>query len=200
MDCENVVTGYGLPLTTYYLPLFTECGSRFTICEPMEPVPPERMPGERKLEGVLAYEEALDELIANTSRTLRIFDRRIGRAYNAPQRYDLLRKMLLSSRTNRILIVLHETSNIVRDCPRLMLLLRQFSHNVFIHRTQSAARGVYDPFAIGDDTRFIHRFHYDDVRGAATIGDVANTSLLLRRFEEIWEASAPAVSATTIGL
>jgi hypothetical protein len=166
----------------------------------MEPVPPERMPGERKLEGLVAYDAALDELIANTDQTLRIFDRKIGRAFNTVQRYDLLRRMLLPGRTRRVLIVLHETSNIVRDCPRLMLLLRQFSHNVFIHQTQSAAHSVYDPFAIGDDTRFVRRFHYDDVRGAATIGDVAYTSLLLRRFEEIWGVSTPAISATTIGL
>jgi len=34
----------------------------------MEPVPPERRPGERRLEGRLAYEQALDELIANPER------------------------------------------------------------------------------------------------------------------------------------
>jgi len=166
----------------------------------MEPVPPERMPGERKLDGLAAYETALDELIANTTQTLRIFDKNIGRAFNTPQRADSLRRLLLASRTHRVCIVLHETSNIVRDCPRLMLLLKQFSYAVFIHQTLPAARRVYDPFAIGDDTRFVHRFHYNDVRGVATIGDVAYTSLLLKRFEEIWAASAQAVAATTIGL
>lgn len=166
----------------------------------MEPVAPERMPGEHKLEGLAAYEAALDELIANATQTVRIFDKNIGRGFNTPQRYDLLRKLLLARRTNRVYIVLHETSNVVRDCPRLIMLLKQFSHGMFIHQTLSAARLVYDPFAIGDETRFVHRFHYDDVRGAATIGDVAGTSLLLKRFEEIWAASAPAASGTTIGL
>jgi len=166
----------------------------------MEPVPLERMPGERKLEGLSAYEAALDELFANSTHTVRIFDNKLGRGFNTPQRYDLLRSMLLARRTNRVYIVLHETSNIVRDCPRLMMLLKQFSHGMFIRQTQSAARRVYDPFAIGDDTRFVRRFHYDDVRGAATIGDVAYTSLLLKRFDEIWEASAASISATTIGL
>jgi hypothetical protein len=59
---------------------------------------------------------------------------------------------------------------------------------------------VYDPFAIADDARFVHRFHYNDLRGVATVGDVAATNLLLKRFDEIWQASAPGVSATTIGL
>ena len=166
----------------------------------MEPVPPERMPGERKLEGLVAYEAALDELLANTTQTVRIFDKNIGRGFNTPQRYDLLRQLLLASRTNRLYLVLHETANVTRDCPRLIMLLRQFSNSISIHQTLPAARRVYDPFAVGDDTRFVRRFHYDDVRGAAAIGDIASTRVLLKRFEEIWAASAPAVAATTIGL
>jgi len=166
----------------------------------MKVVPPERMPGERKLEGNAAYEEALDELIANTTHTLRIFDRRLTTAYNSPRRHDLLRRLLLARRTNRIHIVLHDAGNVVRDCPRLILLLRQFSHGIAIHETMPAARRVYDPFAIGDEARFVHRFHYNDVRGAATIGDVAATHALLKRFDEIWQASAPAVAANRTGL
>ena len=166
----------------------------------MQPVPPERMPGERTLEGLAAYEAALDELIANAAHTVRIFDRSIGRGFNSPQRYELLRQLLLANRTNRVYIALHETANIIRDCPRLMLLLKQFSHGVSIYQTLPAARRVYDPFAVADDTRFVHRFHYADIRGVATVGDVAAAQLLLKRFEEIWEASVPSVSATTVGL
>jgi hypothetical protein len=166
----------------------------------MQPVPPERMPGERTLEGLAAYEAALDELIANAAHTVRIFDRSIGRGFNSPQRYELLRQLLLANRTNRVYIALHETANIIRDCPRLMLLLKRFSHRVSIYQTLPAARRVYDPFAVADDTRFVHRFHYADIRGVATVGDVAATQLLLKRFEEIWQASAPSVAATTVGL
>jgi hypothetical protein len=166
----------------------------------MQPVPPERMPGERMLEGAIACEQALDELIANAAYTVRIFDKNIGRGFNSPQRYELLRQLLLARRTNRVYIVLHETANIARDCPRLIMLLRQFSHAVSIHQTLPDARRVYDPFAVADDARFVHRFHYDDVRGVATVGDIAATGLLLKRYEEIWQASAPAVAATTIGL
>ena len=166
----------------------------------MEPVPPERMPGERLLEGRFAYEQALDELIANAAHTVRIFDRNIGHDFNSPQRYELLRQLLLAGRTNRVYLVLHDTANIVRDCPRLIMLLRQFSQSVSIRQTLPEARRVYDPFTVADDTRFVHRFHYDGRRGIATVGDVAATRLLLKRYEEIWQASAPALAATTIGL
>jgi hypothetical protein len=166
----------------------------------MEPVPPDQMPGERRLEGSVAYEEALDDLLANASHTVRIFDRRIGAAFNTQRRYELLRRLLLARRTNRVRIALHETANVVRDCPRLILLLRQFSHAISVHRTLPDARHVYDPFAVADDVRFVHRFHYNDIRGAAAIGDVAATQSLIKRFDEIWQASTPAVTANTAGL
>lgn len=158
------------------------------------------MPGERKLEGLAAYDAALDELLANATHTVRIFDKSIGRNFNSPGRHELLAQFLLARRTNRVRIVLHETTHIVRDCPRLMMLLKRFSHGIAIHQTLQAARRVYDPFAVADDARFVRRFHYTDIRGEATIGDVAATSLLIKRFDEIWAASAPAVAATTIGL
>ncbi len=163
-------------------------------------VPPDRMPGERKLEGVAAYDAALDELLANATHTVRVFDKSIGRSFNSPQRCELLAQFLVARRTNCVKIVLHETANIVRDCPRLMILLKRFSHGLAIHQTLPAARRIYDPFVVADDTRFVRRFHYAEVRGEATIGDVAATSLLIKRFDEIWEASAPAVAATTLGL
>lgn len=166
----------------------------------MQPVPPDRMPGERKLEGLSAYDAALDELLANATHTIRIFDQSIGRSFNSPPRYELLSRFLLARRTNRVRIVLHETSNVVRDCPRLIILLKRFSHGLAVHQTLRAARRVYDPFAVADDTRFVRRFHYTDMRGVATVGDVAATSLLIKRFDEIWQASAVAVAATTIGL
>jgi len=166
----------------------------------MLPVPPEQMPGERKLNGMAEYDAALDELIAHAVHTVRIFDRNIGRNFNTPQRFELLGQFLRASRTNRIKIVLHDTSNLVRDCPRLLTLLKRYSHAITIHQTLSTAKSVYDPFAVADDTRFVHRFHHHDLRGVATNGDIAATSLLIKRFNEIWEVSVPSVAATTIGL
>ncbi len=163
-------------------------------------VPPEQMPGTRKLNGAGEYEAALDELIANADHTLRIFDRSLGRSFNTVERADLLATFLRARRTNRLQIVLHETANIARDCPRLMQLVKRFSHNLAIHQTQQAARHIYDPFAVADDKRLVRRFHYNGIHGEAAIADVAATSLLIKRFDEIWQASAPAVAATTIGL
>jgi hypothetical protein len=166
----------------------------------MKEVPPELMPGDRPLAGTAELEAAIDALIGDADAHIRIFDRAFTRAWNTPARHERLRAFLLKRRTNRLDIVLHDTGNLVRDCPRFMQVVQQFSHAVAIRRTLPAARRVYDPFAIADDLLFVHRFHFDDVRGVATRADLAATQLLRKRFAEIWEASRPVAAATTLGL
>jgi hypothetical protein len=166
----------------------------------MKEVPPELMPGDRPLSGAAEIEAAIDALIAEADAHIRIFDRAFTRAWNTPGRQERLRAFLLKRRTNRLEIVLHDAGNLVRDCPRFVLVLKQFSHAVTVRRTLPAAQRVYDPFAIADDLLFVHRFHYDDIRGVMTRADLAATQLLRKRFAEIWEASKPALAATTLGL
>lgn len=157
-------------------------------------------PRHEKLTGNTEYEAALDRLLERPRRHLRIFDRQLGKGFNSIARQDLLRAFLLRNRANRVQIVLHDASNLVRDCPRLMNVLRQFSHAVAIHETEAHAKRVYDPFVLADDRDHLHRFHYDDSRALLALDDPAGTQPLLDRFEELWEASAPSSSATTLGL
>jgi hypothetical protein len=162
----------------------------------MEPIAPQHT----KLEGTREYEAALDTLLARPQRTLRIFDRQLGPGFNSPRRYDVLRAFLMRSRANRISIVLHDASGLARDCPRVINLLRQFSHAIAIHETQPQAKGIYDPFALADERDYLHRFHYEDTRALLALDDPQGAHGLVQRFQEIWEASVPAVSATTLGL
>ena len=146
------------------------------------------------------YEALIDQLIPQTQRTIRIFDRSLSRAYNSAQRFEALRQFLLAGRANRLMIVLHETATVERDCPRMIELLRQFSTAVKINETLKPAKHVYDPFVIFDASHYVHRFHYDHLRAAQGTNDVIGAQQLLDRYAEIWEASAPAVSANTTGL
>jgi hypothetical protein len=157
-------------------------------------------PEHRKIDGSHEYEEALDTLLARAQRTLRIFDRQLGTAYNSPRRCELLRKFLLSSRANRLFVVVHDASGLDRDCPRVLNLLRQFPHAVTVHETEVQAKRACDPIALADGRDSLHRFHYDDTRALLALDDPQSASGLLQRFEEIWEASVPAVTATTLGL
>lgn len=154
----------------------------------------------RRFEGMREYEALLDGMIPQTQGVIRVFDKALSREYNSPHRYGALRQFLLASRSNRLMIVLHETDPIDRQCPRVIDLARHFSSAVKIRQTLRPARHVYDPFVIFDATHYLHRFHYDHLRAAQGMNDVIGAQQLLDRFAEIWEASAAAVFADKTGL
>jgi hypothetical protein len=146
------------------------------------------------------YDAALDTILEKPQKIVRIFENALGRGYNSPRRYELLRTFLLASPRNRLQIVAHETQSMDRTCPRLLNLLRLHAHAISIHETHQVAKAVYDPFAVVDDLHFVHRFHFEELRGVLALHDPIGTHTFIERFGEIWEASSPAVSATTLGL
>ena len=155
----------------------------------------------RELHSIEAYCEAIDILIEMARQRLRIFDYNLeDGGYSTLRRYDLLRAFLLRNRRNRLEIILHDTDFLIRFCPRILSLLKQFSHAVSIMETTPQAKGIYDPFAVADQAFYVHRFHYDAPRALLALNDVGGGHTLIKRFEEIREASAPAISATTLGL
>lgn len=154
-----------------------------------------------QLNSTADYTQALDTLIEQARRRLRIFDYNLeDGGYSTLRRYELLRSFLLASRSNRLEIVLHDLDYLTRFCPRILTLLKQFSHAVSINETTSQAKNVFDPFVIADEACHIHRFHYDAPRALLALNDIEGSHVLSKRFEEIWAASAPAMSATTLGL
>ncbi len=154
----------------------------------------------RKLNGRDEYEAAIDTLLAREGRTLRIFDKQFGAAFGSSERSAALRRLLRAPSAARVQIVLHDASNLQRDCPRLIDLLRQFSHAIEIHETEPQAKAAYDPFAVLDNRDYVHRFHYDGPRGLLGLNDAQGALVFVQRFAEIWEASTPAISGTTLGL
>jgi hypothetical protein len=157
-------------------------------------------PQHTSLLGHAQYEAAIDAVLARATATIRIFDQTLGSGYNSTNRTDLLRNFFLASRRNRLQIALHDTRTLDRACPRLLGLLRIHGHAISIHETRPAAKSVYDPFVVVDDCCFVHRFHFDEMRGLCVFADPAATQPFIERFSEIWEESSPAVTATTLGL
>jgi hypothetical protein len=147
------------------------------------------------------YVEAINRVISKSSNSIRIFEYNLEEGgFNTSERFELLRSFLLKNRQNRLMIILHDVDYIVRYCPRMMTLLTQFSHAIDIHQSTPEARRTYDPFVIGDDRHYVHRFHFDSPRAKLGLDDTVATHPLLDRFEEIWMLSSPAVFSTTLGL
>jgi len=160
----------------------------------------ETSPQYQKIDSVAEYEAAINLVIAQARRNIRIFDKQASSAFNSLERYELLRSFLLASRVNRLHIVVHDTGFLTTHCPRMMSLLKQFSHCIAIRETGTDAKQVYDPFTVVDENHYVHRFHYDRTRGLMALNDLNEAHEFIDRFEEIWEASIPTVSATTLGL
>lgn len=156
--------------------------------------------GVERLEGAKAYDNAIDTLIASTRRELRVFDNALSHAYNSVKRYELLRAFLMGGPANRFYLALHDASSVASQCPRLLMLLRQFSDRMLIHETSAEAKSVYDPFAVADESHYAHRFHHEASRGELGFDRLSDARAFKQRFAEIWEGSTPAASATVLGL
>lgn len=147
------------------------------------------------------FQAAVDRLLEQPGRELRVFDPD-GTALrlNDPARVERLERFLLASRTRRLYLVVHNTDHLTRHCPRLLGLLRRFSHAVQINRTQEEIREVQDAFLLLDSLHYVRRPVAAMFRGSIGLGDENEGQALRGRFTEIWTASYPAVSSTTIGL
>jgi hypothetical protein len=156
----------------------------------------------RRLLGSRAdFQAGIAELLALAQRTVRIFDPDLADyGFNAPAAEEKLNAFLLASRANRLMIVVHDTQYITQSCPRLMRLLRQYSHAISIYQTHEAIRNVEDVLMVVDDAHYLRRPQREQYNGVIVMHDAGETRGWLNRFGEIWEQSAPAVSATTIGL
>ena len=147
------------------------------------------------------FQGAFDRLLEQPGRELRLFDPD-GAALrlNDPQRIERLDRFLLASRTRRIYLVVHNTDHLTRQCPRLMTLLRRFAHAMQINRTHEEIREVQDAFLLLDAVHYVRRPMATLFRGAMGLGDENEGQALRGRFGEIWAASYPAVSSTTLSL
>jgi hypothetical protein len=147
------------------------------------------------------FQAAVDRLLEQPGRELRVFDPD-GAALrlNDPARVERLERFLLASRTRRLYLVVHGTDHLTRHCPRLMGLLRRFSHAVQINRTQEEIREVQDAFLLLDSVHYVRRPVATLFRGSIGLGDENEGQALRGRFGEIWTASYPAVKSKTIGV
>jgi len=152
-------------------------------------------------DGVNEYVSALDELCGLPQQSLYIFENNFDTlGFNTEARFNLLRRFLLSGSNVRLHLLAHDVQPLVRFCPRIMILLRQFGHLMYIYQTPTNLRHITTPFSVADAHHFVRRFHFDDPRGIFAQNDPEGALVLKSRFEEMWENSHPSASATTLGL
>lgn len=147
------------------------------------------------------FHAAVDRLLEQPGRELRVFDPDLtSLRLNDPVRIETIARFLLASRTRRLYIAVHNTDHLTRQCPRMMTLIARFSHAIQVHRTHEEIRELQDAFLVLDAMHYIRRPVSQFFRGAMGLGDDTEGLAMRGRFLEIWAASYPAVSATTVGL
>jgi hypothetical protein len=147
------------------------------------------------------FQSAVDRLLQQPGRELRVFDPDLtSLRLNDPARIDAIARFLLASRTRRLYIAVHSTDHLTRQCPRMMGLIARFAHAIQVNRTHEEIRELQDAFLVLDAVHYIRRPVSQFFRGAMGLGDESEGLAMRGRFTEIWAASYPAVSGTTIGL
>ena len=148
-----------------------------------------------------AFQAAVDRLLAEPARELRIFDPDAqALELNQAARIESLERFLQRSRTNRLYLVLHDPQHLQTRCPRMMSLLARFSHAIQINRTHEEIAQLQDAFLVLDSAHYVRRPVAAFFRGAIGLSDETEALAMRGRFDEIWAASYPAVSGTTAGL
>jgi hypothetical protein len=147
------------------------------------------------------YVAAFDELVAVVRRELRIFDPDCGQLdMNSPGRHEQLRQFLLASRDNRLFVVVHDPDHLKRHCPRVLRLVAEFSAAIAIHQTEGEAARAQDCFVLADMEHFVRRPVAAQPRGVYCVNEYQDARSFRDRYDEIWQSSVPAITATTLGL
>jgi len=154
-----------------------------------------------KLNGITDYSDALDKLCKLAEHNLYLFEKNFdGMGFNSEIRYETLRNFLLSNPAHRLFVLAHDTHFLSTQCPRMMMLLRQFGASMFIYKTPKNLQRITEPFSVADDAHFVRRFHFDDPHGIFATHDPENSRALKSRFMEMWGHSQQGISSTTLGL
>ena len=158
-------------------------------------------PEYQRFEGEPDFQKAVDAMLGQEGRELRVFDPDLAALRpNAPLRVAQFEKFLQASRTRRIYIAVHATDHITTRSPRFMELLARYSHMIQVNRTHEEIRELQDSFMVLDSMHYVRRPVAQFFRGAIGLGDETEGQAMRGRFMEIWAASYPAVSGTTVGL
>ena len=147
------------------------------------------------------YQTALDQVFAAARQRIRLYDATLDKGgFNGKERYEALRNFCLPGNGRRMEILLDDPAYLQPHCPRLMALLRDFSHIIEVRQTDMDS-GLPDfGFVLADRSVWLKRFDKTAFPGQLDMDDAASAALLHQQFDHLWQRAVASVSATTLGL
>lgn len=146
-----------------------------------------------------AFQEQLLACFGQARLRLQLFDPDFALwGLGTPQADAVLRRFLAGH--GCIELVAHSNAHLERACPRLMRLLKDFSHAIECRVTNKSLRQLTDSFCIADGKHIVRRFHCDHLRGESVFDAPADTTLCAERFMAIWAETEAGLHVSTAGL
>jgi len=147
------------------------------------------------------YQTAIDRLLTLASKELRIYDKNLAQLkLDNPARIEMLKLLLVNRREISLRIAVRDAKHIRDQSPRLLELLRNNSHRMAIIETPENLAHLRDGMILADDGNGLVLFDQDQPRSKLIIDDIGETSVYLRRFDEIWREGGQSISASVAGL
>lgn len=147
------------------------------------------------------YQTALDQILAAARQRIRLYDATLNEGgFNGKERYAALRDFCLAGNGRRLEILLDDPVYLQHHCPRLMELLRNFSHIVEVRQTDRDSGPPAYGFVLADRSVWLRRIDKTAFPGQFDLDDAASAALLHQQFDHLWPRAVASVSATTLGL
>ncbi|NWG39335.1 MAG: hypothetical protein HXY27_05140 [Hydrogenophilaceae bacterium] len=147
------------------------------------------------------YAEALDRLLGQASRDIRIYDWDLSDGgYEQPMRIRLLNDFCKQGNRRQIRILLADDAWLTRHAGQLMHLLSVWGHVMEIRIRDSEPPPEQDCFVLTDDHGVLKRFDKDNTKGVMRLnsrGDVVDLGI---RFDSEWERAPGRVAPRALGL
>ncbi|MCC4115283.1 hypothetical protein LLG90_07975 [Aromatoleum toluclasticum] len=159
-------------------------------------------PREQTFDSYGEYRSAFIGALENAQQTVIIFDpdlRECG--LESPQGIAQLERLCsLSTRRDALRILLHSTTWLEQDCPRLTRLLGHYAHCASVRSADTGARLWSQPFLIADASDLVTRFHQDLPRGKRSTDGSGTLAHLATQFETFWMNGGVSAVGTPLAL
>jgi len=147
------------------------------------------------------FRAAFDALLAGTLRQLRLYDHDLSLLdMDHMPRHAALRALCVAGGGRRVELLLDDISRVARDQPRLMQLVRDFSHVLEIRQADPDAPRPDQAFVLADRHGVLVRADKAAVHGTLHMDDAHDSVALQQSFESMWQRSQASVTATSLGL
>jgi len=91
----------------------------------------------------------------------------------------------------RARMVVEDSEQLLRACPRLVELVRRFSDRIFIQRLGETHRGLRSQFAVADRDSCFVQTDPDQTDATLDLHAPRQAAPWLQRFEDIWSGTEP---------